>query len=179
MKLPHFFKIFFSVFLVFILQLTVLKIKGVKLDIILIFIVYSGLKAGIGRSLATGFIFGLIEDVMSITSLGINTISKTLIGFFAGSIEILYKDNKFAQMFMVFIFTLLDSILVLMLTHIFKNSLTLHGFIVNSLPIAVFYNSFFTPICFYLFSKFVPSGKNFSSFDSMRKTGFRVSSDWI
>lgn len=148
--------IFICAIFVFLLQITLfqfLKIKHTKLDLILIFIVYTGLKFGSIRGMAIGFILGLIEDIMSITLIGINTFSKTLLGFLSGKLNIFYKDNKFAQVLIVFVFTLLDSFIVFVLIYFFQKQLNLQGFVRNLLPVMIFLNSIFSPLIFILFTK--------------------------
>lgn len=146
---------------VFLLQITLLqffKIRETKLDAILIFIVYTGLRLGSVYGMITGFILGFIEDLLSITVPGINAISKIFVGFLSGSFDLkrYIGNEKLSNILTVFIFTLFDSFFVFILSRIFQNSLSLAGFINNSFFMVIFLNSIFAPLIFFLFSKIYP-----------------------
>lgn len=154
--------IFILAIFVFLLQITLLqffKIRETKLDIILIFIVYTGLRFGSVYGMITGFMLGFIEDILSITVPGINVISKIFVGFLSGLFDLrrYIGNEKLSHVLTVFIFTLFDSFFVFILSRIFQPILNLAGFIFgNSFFMAIFLNSIFAPLIFFLFSKIYP-----------------------
>lgn len=106
--------IFFLIAIV--LQTSVLKhVVVIKPDLILIIVVYLGLVRGSNIGCASGFFFGLIEDVCSVgTDLGSNALTKTIIGFFCGiSGKRLYTQSLFSQILCVGLGTVVDVILLL------------------------------------------------------------------
>lgn len=151
---------------VFLLQITLLqffKIRETKLDAILIFIIYTGLRLGSVYGMITGFILGFIEDLLSITVPGINAISKIFVGFLSGSFDLkrYISNEKLSHILTVFIFTLFDSFFVFILSRIFQNSLSLAGFINNSFFMVIFLNSIFAPLIFKIGDGFIfPFGRS-------------------
>ena len=75
-----------------------IPIGGMKPDLVIIIVVYLGLVKGAEIGSLSGFVFGLIEDVMSGTYLGSNALAKTIIGFFCGiGGKRLYTHSMFSQ----------------------------------------------------------------------------------
>ncbi len=111
--------IFFTI-LIFTIQTTVLRyisIAGVTPDIILIFTVYAGLRQGKEKGITTGFILGLIQDSLSAGIMGVNALSKGLLGFIVGDIrEKIMSENTITQCFFIFIATIFDGLIVLLIS---------------------------------------------------------------
>lgn len=80
----------FLIFLSFLLQTTVvphLKLLGVQPDIILILVVTLSLERGPIIGSTSGFVGGLLKDLVLLQTLGLDALSKTLVGFFVGRIS--------------------------------------------------------------------------------------------
>src|SRR3989338_4468449 len=72
---------------VFLLETVVIDffaIGGIKPDFILIVSIYSGLCLNKNTAAGIGFAFGLVQDALSFKLMGINSLSKCLIGFSIG-----------------------------------------------------------------------------------------------
>ena len=98
-----------------VLQTSVLHripIGGMKPDLVLIIVVYLGLVKGAEVGTLSGFIFGLIEDVVSGTYLGSNALAKTIVGFFCGiGGKRLYTHNMFSQILFVSLSSVINIVL--------------------------------------------------------------------
>ena len=102
---------------IFILETVVIEffaIGGVKPDFILIIAIYSGLFLNKNIAAGIGFTFGLIQDALSFRLMGINSLSKCLIGFSIGSLrEKILSENLLVQYLFTFIATFLNGVIFL------------------------------------------------------------------
>jgi len=57
---------------------------GTSIDLVLIVVVYVGIKSGASTGLLAGTVAGLIQDALSSGILGIGGLAKTIVGFLAG-----------------------------------------------------------------------------------------------
>ncbi len=119
--------VFFTI-LIFTIQTTILRyisIGGVKPDIILIVTVYVGLRQGKEKGISTGFIFGLIQDSLSAGIIGVNALSKGLLGFIVGNVrEKIMSENMITQSLFIFIATIFDGLILLLISEtIFQEEL--------------------------------------------------------
>jgi rod shape-determining protein MreD len=100
---------------VIVLQTSVfhrIPIGGMKPDLVIIIVVYLGLVKGAEVGSLSGFTFGLVEDVLSGTSLGTNALAKTIIGFFCGvGGKRLYTHSMFSQILCVGLSSVVNIIL--------------------------------------------------------------------
>lgn len=82
----------------FLLQTTLaphLRIAGVQPDFLLIVVVTYGFLEGPVVGSATGFFAGLLQDMLLVTTLGLNALSKTIVGYLSGMVE----QNIFSESF--------------------------------------------------------------------------------
>ena len=76
--------------LVFSIQTSILglvSVAGVTPDLALIFVVYCGIHFQRNAGVGVGFLVGLLQDLLSGRLLGVNTLSKSLIGFFFSTLK--------------------------------------------------------------------------------------------
>lgn len=112
-------------------------IGGMKPDLIVIMVVYLGLVKGPEIGSVSGFLFGLLHDTVSGTSLGSNALSKTIIGFFCGvGGKRLYTHSMFSQILCVGISSVVNILL----------RLSIHGF-TTGWQHALLYETLYTLIC--------------------------------
>ena len=82
---------------VLILQTTVLDyvaIQGVKPDLVILLVVFSGFLLGTREGAFLGFVGGLVEDLFSGSYIGLNALSNMAAGYLAGAAgERLYREN--------------------------------------------------------------------------------------
>ncbi len=88
-------------------------IKGVRPDIILILVVYAAFFYGAAAGLITGFTLGLLEDILSGSTLGLFTLSKSLVGYLSGNtVSQMALNNPVNQFIMVLGLSLTEGALV-------------------------------------------------------------------
>ena len=101
----------------FLLQSTLLKyatVAGVRPDLIILLACLAGLFFGRRPGLLLGALAGLIQDCLSGTPFGLNTLSKALVGFAAGVLQQhAGMHHRLLQMAMVALLTLFDATLTL------------------------------------------------------------------
>jgi rod shape-determining protein MreD len=80
------------------------------LDLHLILVLYVGWYSPPAKGAFCGFSFGLLQDAVSGLFLGINGLSKTLLGYYAGYLSRLIRvDNFFGRLLLICALSLLDS----------------------------------------------------------------------
>jgi rod shape-determining protein MreD len=99
MKIPKELFVLFVIF--FIQQLPNVADWGV--DLPLIFVVLAGLRKDLPQASAWGFLTGLIQDLLSVGGIGVNTISKTLAALGASFLKThIYREKVTTQTFLIF-----------------------------------------------------------------------------
>ena len=92
-------KILYAIFLLFILVIfqsifsEVVTIKGIRLDLAVLILVYVALTKGPVQGVIFGFLIGLLLDVFTPQRLGLGALIKSLVGFTVGN----FKDNLFLE----------------------------------------------------------------------------------
>lgn len=101
-----------------IIQTTILVdffVNGLKPDLLLIIVVLTSIILGKHHGVTIGFFSGLLEDLLSGTFFGLNTLVKMFIGFIFGSIEQqVFKEHKLLPLIAMSIATVLNYILSLL-----------------------------------------------------------------
>lgn len=70
-----------------------LRVANVKLDLPLLLVIYLGLTRGARAGLIHGFLIGLLLDLLTPYSLGLNAFIKTILGYLVGS----FRKNLFLE----------------------------------------------------------------------------------
>lgn len=142
---------------IFLLETVVIDlftIRGIKPDFILIVSIYSGLCLNKNTAAGIGFTFGLIQDALSFKLMGVNSLSKCLIGFSIGSLrEKILGEDLLVQYLFAFMATFINGIIFLLIS---KGLLSMEIETLNffwSLLIQGIYNSLLAPPIFLLFNK--------------------------
>lgn len=119
-----------------ILQATVtplIAVNGIKPDFLLIIVVSTGLLTGKERGVGLGFFSGLLQDLVSGSSFGVNILAKMVTGFVCGMAERkVFKEYIFLPAIALFFATFFNGIIMLLL-------LFLLGYKIDLLP-AILYN---------------------------------------
>lgn len=125
------------------LQTTVfshLNLLGVVPDLVLIIIICYGLLNGTNKGLFLGLIGGFLLDLTAGGILGINIITKALLGFCAGHLErMVFKDNLFVPIISVLVGTIISELLSFLILSAF-------GWRMGFFP---FFFSILIPLCLY------------------------------
>ena len=148
---------FILLVLLFSIQSAVLggfSVAGIVPDLALIYVVYCGIFFPGSRGAVMGLVVGFIQDCLSGGLLGINTLSKSLIGFFFSTL----KDKLFVEGILpICLFVVASSIFDGLIFYVIFISL-LKGdvgtqFLYTKLPIFALYNAFLAPLIFFILNK--------------------------
>jgi rod shape-determining protein MreD len=137
-------KILYAVFLLFILIIfqsffsEVVTIKGIRLDLALLILVYIGLTKGPTQGVIFGFLIGLLLDVFTPQRLGLGALIKSLIGFTVGNFkDNLFLESSYSKGAIVFLSVILNDLLYYLLSE-GVTLFTFHTIIYYSLPSALY-----------------------------------------
>ncbi|MBN1531811.1 MAG: rod shape-determining protein MreD [Spirochaetes bacterium] len=130
----------------------VLRIAGVKPDLLFIVIVYLAYTYGSFYGEIVGFISGLLQDSISNSLLGLLTFPKMAIGLVVGMFgRSVIKDNILSVTLMLFVASLAKNIVTLMLYYIFHQASA--SAVIGVILPESFYNAILAPPLFFLFDK--------------------------
>jgi rod shape-determining protein MreD len=122
---------------------------GVTPDLILVWVVYSGVRYSRAGAIGAGITLGLIQDSLSAGLLGVNTLSKGLIAYFFSTL----KDKFFVEgLVPIGIFLVFSSVFDVLVFY-FSMGTILEGevaprFIYQLLPFFSIYNALIGPFMF-------------------------------
>jgi rod shape-determining protein MreD len=135
-----------------LLQSTLLRrvaLSGMKPDLALIVLVFVAVRRGSMTAQVSGFLSGLLEDVLSLAPLGFNALIRTLLGFFygltAGSI---FVDPVLMPVLLILIATILKGLASSLLVVIFGIQALGFSIFTGPLWIEVGYNAVLAPFLF-------------------------------
>lgn len=130
----------------------VIRISGVKPDLLFILIVYTGYSFGSFYGEVTGFISGLLHDSISNSPLGLLAFPKMAMGFTIGMLgRSVIKSNLVTITLLLFVSSIIKGIITLMLCYIFHESR-----VSQTLSIILpesFYNAILAPPLFFVFDR--------------------------
>ncbi|MBN2080148.1 MAG: rod shape-determining protein MreD [Spirochaetes bacterium] len=130
----------------------VLRIAGVKPDLIFITVVYLSYCFGSFYGEVTAFISGLLHDAVSNSPLGLLTLPKVAVAFIIGMFgRSLFKSNILTVSLLLFCASIVKGFLTLFLCYIFHEA-SASSILSIILPEA-FYNALLAPPLFFLFDK--------------------------
>lgn len=108
-----------AIFAAFLLQTTLaphMRIAGVQPDFLLMVVVVYGFLEGPVVGSVCGFFAGLLQDLLLVTTLGLNALSKTILGYLSGMVEQnLFSESFVMPMIAIFGATLLNESIFLAL----------------------------------------------------------------
>ena len=146
--------IFIIVFSVQTSLLHLIELAGVTPGLALILAVYCGIRFKGFSGVGAGFLIGLIQDCLSGGSLGINTLSKSLIAY--GCLNLRNKVNLegiiLAGIFLL-IASFFDGLVFYLATTLLFNYSPPSGFLFPMLPAFSLYNAIVAPLVFYLLDR--------------------------
>ena len=112
MRIPR--QVLWILALFFIQQLPAVAALGV--DLPLIFVVLVGLRSDAPRAAGWGFLMGLLQDLLSASWIGPNTVAKTLAGILSSfSQRHIYRERVLTQTFLIFMVSLFHQFFIWML----------------------------------------------------------------
>ena len=135
-----------------LIQSTLLRwvtLRGVKPDLALIVLVFVAVRRGSTSAQVSGFLAGLLEDILSLAPVGFNALLRTVLGFFyglmAGSI---FVDPVLMPVLLVLVATLLKGLLSSLLVVLFRVPAPGFQIFAGPLWIEVGYNAVLAPFLF-------------------------------
>ena len=130
----------------------VLRVAGVKPDLLFIVIIYASYTFGSFYGEVTGFISGLLQDGISNSPLGMMTFPKVALGFVVGMFgRSVIKNNIIAIVLLLFAASLVKGIILVFLGYIFYPSMV--SAILGIILPESFYNAILAPLLFFIFDK--------------------------
>jgi rod shape-determining protein MreD len=130
----------------------ILRIAGVKPDLIFITVVYLSYCFGSFYGEVTAFIGGLLHDAVSNSPLGLLTFPKVAVAFIVGMFgRTLFKSNILTISLLLFAASLVKGFITLFLCYVFQEA-SASSILSIILPEA-FYNALLAPPLFYIFDK--------------------------
>ena len=140
------------IIILFAIQTTwlgIFSIGGVIPDLVLIFVVFCAVNYSRNIGIGSGIVMGILQDSLSGDLLGVNTFSKSFIGFFFSTL----KDKFFVEgvlsiSFFLAISSLFDGLIFYLSMNTVLEGETTARFLYQSLPIYSFYNAVVGPVIF-------------------------------
>ncbi|MFC1668874.1 rod shape-determining protein MreD [Spirochaetota bacterium] len=130
----------------------VIRIAGVKPDLIFIIVVYLAYSFGSYYGEVAGFMSGLLHDAVSNSPLGFLAFPKMALGFLVGMFgRSVIKSNIVTISLMLFVSSIIKGILGLFLSYIFLEANA--GNIVEIILPESFYNALLAPPLFFVLDK--------------------------
>ena len=130
----------------------VLRIAGVKPDLIFITVVYVSYCFGSFYGEVVGFIGGLLHDAVSNSPLGLLTFPNVTIAFIIGMFgRAIFKSNILTISLLLFVASLVKGLLTLFLCYVFHEA-SAQSIMSIILPES-FYNALLAPPLFFMFDK--------------------------
>ncbi len=148
---------FFLLLIAFLVQITLsslFSIRGVQPDFILIVVVLSAFIEGPVTGALSGFVGGLMLDLVYIRNLGLGALCKTLVGYVAGLVkQTILAENIFLPMFAIFLATLIDKLILAGVSFLIGSVYPLKEVFWPQIIPAAIYNSLLIPFIYPLFLK--------------------------
>ncbi|MBI5418303.1 rod shape-determining protein MreD [Candidatus Poribacteria bacterium] len=125
------------------------EIKHVKPDLVLAVVVCVALIDNVEQSTIFGFCAGLVEDILCGGILGLNALTKTIIGFTISQFnKNLYNANIIIQALISFLATILHGVIIYSILENFQFNVSWTDNFLNILFPAAFYNVLLTILIF-------------------------------
>lgn len=119
-----------------------------KPDLLLVMVISYTLVGGIKPGTIAGFALGMLEDLLSGGFIGVNTMTKTLLGFSTGLLEkSIFHDHIFVPSLMTFVGTILNSLLYMVIVHSFDQRFTMFPPLGKLMALAML-NALLAPLVF-------------------------------
>ncbi len=130
----------------------VLRIAGVKPDLVFIAVVYFAYSFGSFYGEITGFIGGLLHDSISNSPLGLLAFPKMALGYIIGMFgRSILRENVLTVFLMLFVASILKGIITLFLCYLFSEG-SISAIVTIIFPES-FYNALLAPPLFILYDK--------------------------
>lgn len=150
---------FLVLIVTFILQATLVphfKVFGVQPDLILIVVVIIAFLTDPFVGSVTGFVGGLLEDLISTRVMGLNALSKTIVGYLGGLVKkTIFAEPTILLALAIFIATLLDQSIYIGVSYLLGHELPLSTALLRIILPTSLYNSLISPFVYLFLTKLV------------------------
>ncbi len=147
----------FAVLLVVSLQSTAthyMSFYGIRLDLVMVFVVFTGAFYGKKYGLMIGFFCGLIVDLLNMGLFGFHIFYFLTIGYFSGLLQKkFFEDNYIMPFLLVGIFTFAGQLIWYICLLLASYNLTNFSMIIFTIFVKVLFNTIITLPIFFLFEK--------------------------
>ncbi|MBC8282984.1 MAG: rod shape-determining protein MreD [Nitrospinae bacterium] len=130
------------------------SIGGVVPDLALIWVVYCGVHCSRNMGIGSGIVMGILQDCLSGGLLGVNTLSKSFIGFFFSALkDKFYVEGVIPIAFFLALSSLFDGLVFYLSMNTVLEGEVASSFLYQSLPAYSFYNAVVGPVIFLALSR--------------------------
>lgn len=143
----------------FLIQVVVaphIAIGGVKPNIILIVTALYGFTSGPLVGSASGFLGGLLCDLLVGPNVGLGLISNSIVGFFAGLVQrTIFVENIVLPMLAIFVATWLDEFIYVGFVFLFGNTVPIKVLALQAILPSAIFNAILAPFVYSLVYRFM------------------------
>ena len=130
------------------------SIGGVVPDLALIWVVYCGVHCSRTMGIGSGIVMGILQDSLSGGLLGLNTFSKSLIGFFFATLKgKFFVEGVVPVAFFLVVASLFDGLVFYFSMNTVLEGKVASSFLYQSLPAYSIYNGIVGPVIFLLLNQ--------------------------
>ncbi|MBE0446890.1 MAG: rod shape-determining protein MreD [Actinobacteria bacterium] len=133
-----------------------ISIAGAKPDVILIIAALYGFMYGPSAGSLAGFTGGLLGDLLIGSHVGLDLLSKSIVGFFAGLVQrTIFIENILLPMLAIFVATGLNEFIYIGFMLLLGEAVPLKLLIVKTILPSALYNSLLTPFIYLAAHRFM------------------------
>ncbi len=127
----------------------------IKPDIMLIVLMYISIQNGSIAGQLTGFSSGLLIDFLSATPFGLNSLIRTILGFFGGLLHLNIQSRGIIIPIAVSFFaTLSKALVIFVISFFYPDKILIYSLFSSQLWFECILNAVLSPIIFFLLSMF-------------------------
>ncbi len=124
-------------------------------DIMLLATIYIGMKNGPIIGQVTGFFSGLMIDFLSASPFGLNSMIRTILGFFSGMLHLnVHTKGIVIPSIIAVIATISKAVLLFIISFFYPNKIVLYSLFSSTLWFECVFNAVLAPVIFGLLSMF-------------------------
>lgn len=133
-----------------------LTVVGIQPDLMLVVIVCFALTEGMMKGASSGFVGGLLEDLVMANYMGFNMVTKTIIGAAASLFKDLGpREGILWPLGAVFFASLVSQVMTALLAFLFGETVVVRSILNWSMIPTAIYNAMFTPFIYPAFIRFL------------------------
>ncbi len=132
-------------------------------DIMLIVILYIGMKNGSNIGQLTGFFSGLLIDFLSASPFGLNSLVRTILGFLSGLLHLNVSSKGIIMPATLgFVATLTKATVIFIVSFFYPGKIVLYSLFSSNLWYECLFNALLSPLIFFALSMFTVLSADFN-----------------